>query len=136
MRWTFLFLLVTFAIPSVQTHAQVRTPVPAKVMRARTVFVDNLSGFDRARDELVDELGRWQRLRIVYDRSQADLVAVLRADRARMTAQLAFADSETGENVWANTMKWSKQGPCETWCAIWHKESTHNRRTRIGKCDT
>jgi hypothetical protein len=80
------------------------------VLQARTVFIDNQSGFDRARDEFVDELGKWQRVRIVYNRYAADLVAVLAADRAQMTTQLTLSDGQTGENIWTNALPWSDQG--------------------------
>jgi hypothetical protein len=44
---------------------QMLAPVPAKVMQAKTVFVENQSGYDRARDEFSDELGKWNRLHII-----------------------------------------------------------------------
>ena len=46
---------------------QTLAPIPAKIMRAKTVFLGNQSGCDRSRDEFADELGKWNRLPIVYD---------------------------------------------------------------------
>ncbi len=107
-------MLSAMFLLSVQASAQVRTPLPAKILQAKTVFVDNQSGLDRARDEFVDELGKWQRLRIVYNKWDADLVATLTTQRTQQplggTTQLALVDDKTGENVWANSMEWSELG--------------------------
>lgn len=104
-----MILAVILSLQSFQVSAQ-QTPLPTRMLQARTVFIDNQSGFDRARDEFVDELGKWQRVRIVYNSYDADLVAVLAADRVQMTTQLTFSDGKSGESVWTNSLPWSDQG--------------------------
>jgi len=85
-------------------------PIPARVMQAKTVFVENQSGFDRARDEFADELGKWNRLQIVYDKVSADLVVILTALNSQRTTQIAFVDPTTGDKIWTNSMARSDRG--------------------------
>jgi hypothetical protein len=85
-------------------------PIPAKVMQAKTVFVENQSGYDRARDEFADEVGKWNRLHIVYDKAGADLVVILSALNLQRTTQIAFVDPATGDKIWTNSMAWSDRG--------------------------
>jgi hypothetical protein len=113
MRLTFLSVFlaaVSLLTMRISAQRQMLAPIPAKVMQAQTVFVENHSGFDRARDEFADELGKWNRLHIVYSKAGADLVAILTALNSRRTTQIAFVDPTTGERIWANSMAWSDRG--------------------------
>jgi hypothetical protein len=100
-------LVLTFQVSAKQ---QMLAPIPSKVVQAKTVFVENQSGYDRARDEFADELGKWNRLHIVYNKAGADLVVILTALDAQRTTQIAFLDPKTGDKIWTNSMAWSDRG--------------------------
>jgi hypothetical protein len=102
---TGLFLTI-----QVSAKQQMLAPIPAKIMQAKTVFVENQSGYDRARDEFADELGKWNRLRIVYDKAGADVVVILTAQNAQRTTEIAFVDPTTRDRIWTNSMAWSERG--------------------------
>ena len=107
-----LVFLVAALVLAIQVPAkqQMLAPIPAKVMQAKTVFVENQSGYDRARDEFAAELGRWNRLHIVYSKTGADLLAILTIQNGYRTTQIAFVDPATGDRIWANSMAWSDRG--------------------------
>jgi bla regulator protein BlaR1 len=94
----------------VPAKQQMVAPVPAKLIQAKTVFIENQSGFDRARDELAQELGNWNRLHIVYDKTRADLVVILTGQNTQRTIQITFVDPATGDKIWTNSMPWSERG--------------------------
>jgi hypothetical protein len=100
-------LVLAIQVPAKQ---QMLAPIPAKVMQAKTVFVENQSGYDRARDEFADELGKWNRLHIVYNKTGADLLAILTVQNGYRTTQIAFVDPVTGDRIWTNSMAWSDRG--------------------------
>jgi hypothetical protein len=100
-------LVLAIQVPAKQ---QMLAPIPAKVMQAKTVFVENESGYDRARDEFADELGKWNRLHIVYNKTGADLLAILTVQNGYRTTQIAFVDPATGDRIWTNSMAWSDRG--------------------------
>jgi hypothetical protein len=113
MRLTlFSMFLIAALVLTIGASAMQQTvaPIPAKVIQAKTVFVENQSGHDRARDEFTDELGKWNRLHIVYHKNVADLVVILTAVNAQRTTQLTFVDPKTGGKIWTNSMEWSDQG--------------------------
>ena len=113
MRLTNLSVFLAAALVltmQVSAKQQMLAPIPAKVMQAKTVFVENQSGFDRARDEFADELGKWNRLHIVYNKVGADLVVILTALNSQRTTQIAFVDPTTGKKIWTNSMGWSDRG--------------------------
>jgi outer membrane protein assembly factor BamB len=85
-------------------------PIPAKIIRPKTVFLESQSGYDRARDEFADELRKWNRLHIVYDKTGADLVVVLTALNAQRSTSIAFFNPTTGDKIWSNSMMWSDRG--------------------------
>jgi hypothetical protein len=100
-------LVLAIQVPAKQ---QLLAPIPAKVMQAKTVFVENQSGYDRARDEFADELGKWNRLHIVYNETGADLLAILTVQNGYRTTQITFVDPATGDRIWTNSMAWSDRG--------------------------
>src|SRR5580700_5599233 len=113
MRLTILPVSLAAAlILTIQVSAKQQTlaPIPARVMQAKTVFVENQSGYDRARDEFADELGKWNRLHIVYNKTGADLLAILTVQNGYRTTQIAFVDPVTGDRIWTNSMAWSDRG--------------------------
>ena len=71
-------------------------PIPAKIIRAKTVFLENQSGYDRVRDAFADELGKWNRLHIVYGKTGAGLGVGLTAPNAQRRTSIAFFQSDDG----------------------------------------
>jgi hypothetical protein len=113
MRLTILSVFLTAALVlaiQVSRKQQMLAPIPEKVVQAKTVFVENQSGYDRARDEFADELGKWNRLQIVYNKAGADLVVILTALNSERTIQMAFVDPTTDGKIWTNSMAWSDRG--------------------------
>jgi hypothetical protein len=54
-------------------------PLPATVLAAKTVFIDNQTGMAKLGDRAYEELKKWGRFQIVADRKQADLIFLLTA---------------------------------------------------------
>jgi hypothetical protein len=108
----FSLFLATLLVLTIHISAkqQMIAPISGKIMQAKTVFVENHSGYDRARDEFADELGKWNRLHIVYNKTGADLLAILTVQNIYRTTQIAFVDPATGDKIWTNTMAWSDRG--------------------------
>jgi hypothetical protein len=113
MSLTQMVLSAVLLLPiQVSVNQGTRVPLPARVLQAKTVFVDNQSGYVRARDEFADELGKWRRLRIVYSKANADLLVILTTQKTQLSGatQIVFVDPQSGENIWTNSMVWSEQG--------------------------
>ena len=49
-------------------------PLPASVLAAKTVYIDNQTGHAQISDRAYDELTKWGRFKIVKDAKDADLV--------------------------------------------------------------
>jgi len=56
-----------------------RLPLPATVLTAKSVFIDNQTGMAKLGDRAYEELKKWGRFQIVADRKQADLIFLLTA---------------------------------------------------------
>lgn len=54
-------------------------PLPAQVIDAKTVYIDNQSGVAALGDRAYQELQKWGRFQIVQDRQHADLILLLSA---------------------------------------------------------
>lgn len=54
-------------------------PLPAKVLAARAVYLDNRTGYEKFADRAYDELEKWGRFRVVDNVKDADLVLLLSA---------------------------------------------------------
>ena len=54
-------------------------PLPATVLAAKTVFIDNQTGMAKLGDRAYEELKKWGRFQIVADRKQADQILLLTA---------------------------------------------------------
>lgn len=54
-------------------------PLPAKVLAAKTVYLDNRTGYEKFADRAYDELQKWGRFRVVDSVRDADLVLLLSA---------------------------------------------------------
>lgn len=95
--------------------------LPAKILNAKTVFVENHSALDedRARSEFFDEVNKWNRWEIVSNRTDADLIVVLTPHQKHPInpsnphigfTEITIADGATGRRMWRNSMPWSDRG--------------------------
>jgi hypothetical protein len=55
-------------------------PLPASVIAAKTVFIDNKTGYSQITDKAYEALSKWGRYKIVNDAKDADLVLRFTAD--------------------------------------------------------
>jgi hypothetical protein len=55
-------------------------PLPASVIAAKTVFIDNKTGYTQVTDKAYEALSKWGRFKIVQDAKSADLVLQFTAD--------------------------------------------------------
>jgi hypothetical protein len=64
---------------SASTFAKERKypPLPSKVITAKTVYLDNRTGYAKFYDRAYDELEKWGRFRVVESAKDADLVFLL-----------------------------------------------------------
>jgi len=71
-------MMLLLVLQTVAVHAK-RTLLPEKILHAKTIFVDNHPGLDqdRARNEFQDAVAKWNRWRIVSNKTDADLIAIL-----------------------------------------------------------
>ena len=79
-RLTSLVVLFLAVCPlASQTKEKDRLPLPALVLAAKTVYIDNQTGMAKLGDRAYEGLKKWGRFQIVMDRKQADLVFLLTA---------------------------------------------------------
>jgi hypothetical protein len=76
-----VFVVLGFALCTSTASAKEkqRLPLPANVLAAKTVFIDNQTGMAKLGDRAYEELKKWGRFQIVPDRKQADLIFLLTA---------------------------------------------------------
>jgi hypothetical protein len=69
---TVALALVLFVSPiyAKDKHA----PLPASVLAAKTVYIDNQTGHSQITDRAYDALGKWGRFKIVKEAKDADLI--------------------------------------------------------------
>jgi hypothetical protein len=106
----FTLSAVVFLTAQLRATQEGSASLSPKILQAKTVFVDNQSGYVRARNEFYDAVGKWNHLRIVADKANADLVAILTVQKTERTTRLAVVDPKTGDVIWTNAMAWSEQG--------------------------
>jgi hypothetical protein len=76
-----LMALLFFTVCTLASAAKDRQhlPLPAPVLAAKTVYIDNQTGMAKLGDRAYEEMKKWDRFQIVMDRKQADLVFLLTA---------------------------------------------------------
>ena len=67
-------------------------PLPASVIAAKTVFIDNQTGFSQITDKAYEALSKWGRYKIVNSAKDADLVL-------RFTADTGGRPTPPGNNI-------------------------------------
>ena len=74
-----LTLLLLPVLASTCLAKDKHAPLPEMVVSAKTIYIDNQSGFANMGDRAYDELGKWGRFQIVDSADKADLVLLLSA---------------------------------------------------------
>lgn len=74
-----LFTALTIACLGSPSLSAVRkyAPMPDMVFKAKTVYLDDQSGYPGAGDKAFQELTKWGRFKVVSDRKGADLILLL-----------------------------------------------------------
>ena len=67
-------------------------PLPASVLAAKSVYIDNQTGYTQVTDKAYEALSKWGRFKIVKDAKDADLVL-------RFTADTAGRPTPPGNNI-------------------------------------
>jgi hypothetical protein len=77
----YVFIVLGFSLYTSTLSAKEKQhlPLPATVLAAKTVFIDNQTGMAKLGDKAYEELKKWGRFQIVPDRKQADLIFLLTA---------------------------------------------------------
>ena len=82
-------------------------PLPAKIMTAKTIYIDNRSGMAQVGDRAYDELKNWGRFQVVTERKQADLILVLSVEtHSAGPTTVSILDPATGDTLWESTQAW------------------------------
>lgn len=77
MKSTILAVALVLAVPAFAKHEKM--PLPERIMTAKTVYLDNQSGFADLGDKAYDEMKKWGRYQIVDSADKADIVLLLSA---------------------------------------------------------
>jgi hypothetical protein len=116
---------------SVTAFAGKKLPLSAKVTTAKTVYIENRSGYASIGDKAFDELSKWGRFKIVSEKKDADLIVLLtsRTEEGGSTAtsntvgnttvtnisdgsvsvtELSLIDPSTGDVLFSDSRPWGK----------------------------
>jgi hypothetical protein len=76
IRWSVLglALIPLLAVSSYAKHATLTLPLPQQIMAAKTVYIDNQSGYAIIGDQAYEAIKKWDRYEVVNSRDKADLV--------------------------------------------------------------
>ncbi|MGB9241826.1 MAG: hypothetical protein WCC03_00615 [Candidatus Acidiferrales bacterium] len=113
--------LLTLPTASLLGKEKNHVPLPAQVITAKTVYIDNQSEDGGVGDKARDELRKWGRFQIVSDRAEADLIFVLSTGEYSSYATstppysteveanytyLTIIDGKSGQHLWNASQKW------------------------------
>ncbi len=122
MKYKYFILLLSLGaifIPNI-CASEHHAPLPDKILSAKTVYIDNRTGFEEAADHCYDALKKWGRYAITGDKSKADLVFLLEGNHETQGAyvppgsgvvttlrksgtSLSIIDPSTGDVLWSDT---------------------------------
>jgi hypothetical protein len=74
-----VLVMATALLPFTFAKGHRHAPLPAKVLTAKTVYLDNKTGYEIFADRAYDEFAKWGRFRVVQSAKDADLVVLLSA---------------------------------------------------------
>ena len=118
------FLCAAVFVPAVLAKNKERSPVPAKVMQASSVYVDCTCprGLAVAREEALQQLKSWGRFQIAQNRRETDLVLLFSGNPylgdyttrdgpdtrnvAIESTYLTVIDPNTGATLWSDSREW------------------------------
>src|ERR1019366_1707096 len=72
-------IVVVLAFTSGAVARDKHLPLPPQIATAKTVFIDNQSGFAKLGDRAYEQLTKWGRFQVILDRKKADLILLLSA---------------------------------------------------------
>ncbi len=78
MKYLWLILVLS-AFTAEAVAKEKHLPLPPQIVAAKTVYIDNQSGFAKLGDKAYDQLTKWGRFQVVQDRKQADLILLISA---------------------------------------------------------
>lgn len=130
MKQMTLVLLFLVAIPALAKKD--RAPLPKEILSAKTIYLDNQSQYAEVMDNAVTELKKWNRLKAVSERKDADLVftftssteaatskstgtvigsnVIVRTSPSSICAITLTISKPPSETVWTNTKPCSRKG--------------------------
>lgn len=109
-------ILVLLMLSMVSAAKTSHAPLPQKLISAKSVFIDNRSGFQRMMDEAYSELHGWNRFEIVDSRDKADIVIVLDAvDRPTGKSSQECHSTASVLDPATDAVLWSNTRQCHTW---------------------
>src|ERR1700752_955251 len=113
--------LLTLSTASLFGKEKNHVPLPAQVITAKTVYIDNQSEEADVGEKARDELRKWGRFQIVSDRAEANLILVFSTSaytsydtssppystevEANYT-YLTIIDGKSGQHLWNAAQKW------------------------------
>jgi hypothetical protein len=118
MNKTYASVLMLMLVCCVVRASEHHAPLPSKILEAKTVYIDNQTGYEEAADHCYDALQRWGRYTVVQDKSKADLILVLAGNHEtrgayangsavvalrRSLTSLSVVDPATGDVLWSDT---------------------------------
>jgi hypothetical protein len=96
-RFALAMLLCTFGAASDDKGS----PLPEKIVTAKTVFIQNETGEIKFSDNVRKQLEDWGRWQIVKSKAEADLVLSLQhQQRFHNNFLLVILDRQSGETLW------------------------------------
>ena len=113
--------LLTLPAASLLGKEKNHVPLPAQVITAKTVYIDNQSEEAAVGDKAREELRKWGRFQLVSDRAEADLIFVFSTSAYTSYAAssppysteveanytyLTIIDGKSGQHLWNASQKW------------------------------
>ena len=113
--------LLTLRTTSLLGKEKNRVPLPAQVITAKTVYIDNHSEEASVDNKAREELRKWGRFQLVSDRTQADLIFLFSTSEYTSYATnnppyttevqsnytyLTIIDGKSGQHLWNASQKW------------------------------
>jgi hypothetical protein len=113
--------LLTLSTASLLGKEKSHVPLPAQVITAKTVYIDNQSEEAGVGEKARDELRKWGRFKLVSDRAEADLIFVFSTGAYTSYATssppysteveanytyLTIIDGTSGQHLWNASQKW------------------------------
>jgi hypothetical protein len=83
--------------------AREKTPVPAKLLSAKTAFLVNDGTSAKTFDRFYAELKKWNRFQLVENKDQADIVVVLSSRAMGMQFYIEITDTTNNTPLWSDS---------------------------------